>query len=90
MVAQGFAFGTGSSIARHAVDSVMGGGSTRHVEQPQVPQASIPQQSSFSTSTDVCEFDRNAFMSCLKENPSNANACDFYYNALQQCQSSNN
>lgn len=54
---QGFAFGTGSSIARNVVDSVMGGGQAQQPAAPQAPvqQYQAPQQS-------VCAFDRDALM----------------------------
>lgn len=34
----------------------------------------------------VCSFDQQQFLRCLNENPNNSGSCDFYYNALQQCQ----
>lgn len=83
---QGFAFGTGSSIAREAVGSVMGGG--RH-EQPQQQPMDVPMQSA-QPAQGACAFDNEALMSCLKANASNAGSCEFYFNALQQCQSANN
>jgi len=81
VMAQGFAFGTGSSIARNVVDNVMGGGNSNQAPAPQAPvqQYQAPQQS-------VCEFDRNALLKCMNETPSN---CDFYYQALQACQQNN-
>lgn len=79
-IAQGFAFGTGSAIARNVVDSVMHGGSSQQpVAQQAAPQYQAPQQN-------VCEFDRNALLKCMNETPSN---CDFYYQALQACQQNN-
>ena len=81
-MAQGFAFGTGSSIARNVVDNLMGGGSSQQQAAPQAPvqQYQAPQQSN------VCEFDRNALLKCMNETPSN---CDYYYQALQACQQNN-
>lgn len=88
-MAQGFAFGTGSAIARSAVDSIMGGGNKSEA----VPQAA-PQQydnnSSMKSSNGPCDFDRKEFMSCLQANPNSSNQCDFFYNALQACQQNNN
>ena len=80
VMAQGFAFGTGSSIARNVVDNMMGGGSSHQAPaQPPVQQNQAPAQH-------VCEFDRNALLKCMNETPSN---CDFYYQALQACQQNN-
>jgi len=80
VMAQGFAFGTGSSIARNVVDSVMGGGNSNQPQQAPVQQYQAPVQQN------VCEFDRNALLKCMNETPSN---CDFYYQALQACQQNN-
>lgn len=82
---QGFAFGTGSSIAREAVGSVMGG---RGEQAPAPEQQPAPQQQQFgaSQSAGVCAIDNEQLMSCLRANSSNAGACDFYFTALQQCQ----
>jgi hypothetical protein len=78
---QGFAFGTGSSIARNTVDSFMNSGSSQQpVAQQATPLYQAPQHSN------VCEFDRNALLKCMNETPSN---CDFYYQALQACQQNN-
>ena len=84
---QGFAFGTGSSLARSAVDSVMGGGSSAPVEQQQQqPQMQQQQSPLMNMSNTACSFDQEAFMQCLNENKGSVQSCEFYYNALQQCQ----
>ena len=83
-VAQGFAFGTGSSLARNAVDSVLHGGSDatpQAAQQQQQQQAVAPQQPTLA-----CEMDKNAFVECLNNNAGNVSSCDFYFQALQQCQ----
>jgi hypothetical protein len=36
----------------------------------------------------ACELDQQALMQCL--NAGNASNCDFYFNALQSCQSNSN
>eukprot|EP01038_Epipyxis_sp_PR26KG_P008459 gene8459-11439_t len=89
-MAQGFAFGTGSAIAREAVGAVMGSFSGGKQEAP-VAQAP-PTQSQYNTAppaTAVCGDDHKAFMQCLTQNPGNASNCDQYFNALQACQSRN-
>ena len=88
-IAQGFAFGTGSALAREAVGGVMGafGGSEKPSPSTQSqPQATRP---SASASNGPCEMDSQAFRQCLESNPSNASSCDFYYTALQACQQNN-
>jgi len=86
---QGFAFGTGSSIAREAVHSVMGGGQQQ--QQPtNVPMESQQPAYKPQAPQGPCAFDNEALVSCLKANTSNAGSCEFYFNALQQCQSANN
>lgn len=76
---QGFAFGTGSSIARNVVDSAMGGG---HSAAPQ--QAAAPQQ--VQAPAGVCGLDQQQFVACLQQNPGNSANCEMYFQALQICQ----
>lgn len=88
-MAQGFAFGTGSAVARTAVDSVMGvfsGSSTTSAPAPVAPQApaQVPAQVPAA-----CRFDFQNFQDCLKTNSSNVAECDFYLNSLKSCQQSN-
>ncbi len=88
-IAQGFAFGTGSAIAHRAVGAVADSFSGSKSEAPQAvapkPQAPVV---SASSSSDACEMDLQAFNRCLQDNRGNVQACDFYYQALQQCQQS--
>ena len=76
---QGFAFGTGSSVAREAVHGIMGGSS-----QP-APAPEVQQQAP-SMQADRCEFDQKALLACLNNNPGNAQSCDVYMDALRSCQ----
>jgi hypothetical protein len=83
-IAQGMAFGTGSAIARRAVDSVVdsfsGGKEGAPAAVPQAPvRAPITQG--------PCGLDNAAFLQCMQQNSNNAGACESYYQALQQCQS---
>eukprot|EP01031_Cornospumella_fuschlensis_P032065 gene32065-38777_t len=83
-MAQGFAFGTGSAVARNVVNSVMGGGSSSSQPAPAVaPPAAVPE----TNYSGPCGMDQKAFMECLQQNQNNASSCDFYFNALQACQS---
>ena len=86
-MAQGFAFGTGSALARTAVDSIFSGGSSTPAAAPApapAPAATLPKAGG------PCETDNTAFLQCLNQNQGNVSACDFYFNALQSCQSANN
>eukprot|EP01036_Dinobryon_divergens_P036003 gene36003-46776_t len=84
-MAQGFAFGTGSAIAREAVGAVMGG--SRSAAPPAQQAAPAPQTPSYSGPA-ACEMDHREFLACLQRNSSNSSSCGSYYSALQQCQSS--
>ncbi len=86
-MAQGFAFGTGSALARQAVNSVFGGSSSSAPAPQQAapaPAAPVPQ-----APLTGCENDHAAFVRCLQDNPTNASNCDFYFTALQACQNRN-
>ena len=91
-MAQGFAFGTGSALARTAVDAVFSGGSKEQAPAapapvaPQQPQSLQTQQPQYSG---ACSVDQKAFTDCLHANAGNAGSCDYYFNALKACQESN-
>merc|ERR1719487_1811414 len=69
-MAQGFAFGTGSALAREAVGSIFGGhGSSAPAPAPAAPAPAAPVP---SAPAGPCEYDQKAFQSCLQQNPSNA------------------
>lgn len=92
-MAQGFAFGAGSAVARQAVNSVFDSFSGDKKEAPAAaapapaaptPYAAAPPSGAV---TGPCAVDQLAFTRCLQENPTNASNCDQYYSALQACQS---
>lgn len=91
-IAQGFAFGTGSAIAHRAVgavaDSFSGGGDKAPAPQQTAPQPPSYATAPSSTSSDKCDMDLQAFNNCMKDNKGSVQACDFYFQALQQCQNS--
>lgn len=91
-MAQGFAFGTGSAVARVAVNSVMSsfsgsGSEEKQAPVPAAPAATYAPPEPVYTGPPACEIDFKAFQNCLKDNQGNVSNCDFYYNALQACQS---
>jgi len=81
----GFAFGTGSAIARKAVDAAvdsMSGSAT-----PAAPSSvDVPKQQPAIKLSGICEPDQAAFVQCLQSNAGDVGKCDFYFTALQQCQ----
>ena len=83
-MAQGFAFGAGSAVAKVAVGSMMDSfsGSKEAAPAPAAPAAPAPKV------PDACTIDNDAFKQCLKDNNGQMASCDFYYNALQSCQAS--
>lgn len=91
-MAEGFAFGAGSAVARNVVNSVMGGGSSSAPAPAPAPAAPVAAAAPPAAAPVApvapkgCEADHAEFMKCLQNNSSNAANCDFYYNALQSCQ----
>jgi hypothetical protein len=79
------AFGTGSAIAHQAVgaaSSMMFGGGGKEAAPQAQEQRPAPRAAG-----GPCEMDRTSLTQCL--NSSNASNCDFYFQALQNCQSDN-
>jgi hypothetical protein len=79
------AFGTGSAIAHQAVgaaSSMMFGGGSKEAAPQAQEQRPAPRAAG-----GPCEMDRTSLTQCL--NSSNASNCDFYFQALQNCQSDN-
>lgn len=86
-MAQGVAFGAGSEVAHQAVRSFMGGGSgsSGHAEPAAAPAAAAP-MSAASTSAPVCQMPQQDLYKCLQEQNGNVSACQYYFDALKQCQ----
>lgn len=89
-MAQGFAFGTGSAIAHRAVGAAanaLTGGSeeapANHAPAPGNYQQPPPMPMNNGAS---CNVDQQNFMACLNQSAGNVDACQFYFEALQQCQ----
>jgi len=94
-VVQGMALGAGSEVGHQAVRSMLGGGSGGHQEAapaPAAPQhAPAPAQSYGSSfgSAPACQVSQQELYKCLQEQNGNAAACQFYFDALKQCQEGN-
>jgi len=94
MVAQGMALGVGSSIGHHAVNGAMGMFSGSGSEAPQEQQQQQPQQvpqgnynlNSGAPTASACSDTQRELYQCLNEQNQNAAACQFYFDALRQCQ----
>ncbi|KAG7378022.1 hypothetical protein PHYPSEUDO_010680 [Phytophthora pseudosyringae] len=79
-VAEGFAFGTGSAIARHGVNAAIdsfSGSKEEPIAQP-VATAPVPVAA-------VCASDNKAFLECINRNSNDVASCQFYLDALSQC-----
>lgn len=74
MVAQGMAWGTGSSIARVAVGSVLGPSSGGGPERP--PQAAAE---------NPCANQMKAFSACIEQNQGEIAKCQVYVDMLSAC-----
>ncbi|KAG7387666.1 hypothetical protein PHYBOEH_008168 [Phytophthora boehmeriae] len=89
-VAEGFAFGTGSAIARHGVNAVVdsfSGSKDAPVAQP-VAAAAAPVAAPVASAPGlaaVCASDNKAFLECIDRNTHDVAACQFYLDALNQC-----
>lgn len=88
MVAQGMAFGAGSAIAHRAIgaaaDAVSGGGSddTSSHQQEQGSYAASGQ----SNERGPCDDNQSQLYQCLSDQSGNAAACQFFFDALRDCQ----
>ncbi|OWZ07612.1 hypothetical protein PHMEG_00019977 [Phytophthora megakarya] len=83
-VAEGFAFGTGSAIARQGVNAVMDSFSGSKEEPIAQPVATAPAPVA-RPSMAVCASDNKAFLECIDRNTHDVAACQFYLDALNQC-----
>lgn len=79
MVAQGAAWGTGSSIARAAVGSKMGGGGSQEAARPaEEPRGAAP-------SANPCVNHMKLFSECISENSGEIAKCQVYLDMVQAC-----
>jgi len=85
-VAQGFAFGTGSAVARQAVgaasDAMFGGSSAAPAQQEQASTY----QAAPAAGAGACEVDKKAFYTCLQNSNGDADKCSDLFRALSMCQ----
>ena len=83
----GAAMGTGSAIAHRAVDSIMGprGGGGEAAPAPvaaAAPEAYAPPP---TAADGPCSQQAKSFAECMSRNSGDMAACQFYFDAMQQC-----
>jgi len=89
-VASGMALGAGSEVGHMAVRSLFGGSSGVHSSAPApAPQAAAPTPSpqyNNAFGSNSCQLPQQDLYKCLQEQNGNAGACQYYFDALKQCQ----
>lgn len=80
-VVEGMAWGTGTSIARHAVNAAIDSFSGDDKATQSVAAAPSPQNSSNS----ACFNDHKALMDCLTVNKNDISACQMYLDSFNTC-----
>ncbi|GMY07744.1 coiled-coil-helix-coiled-coil-helix domain-containing protein 10, mitochondrial-like [Fagus crenata] len=91
-IADGMAWGAGTSIAHRAIDAIMGPRVIKHetVESSETVAASAtaaapaPNTNNIGSS-DVCVGQSKALTDCLNDYGSDISKCQFYMDILQQC-----
>ena len=82
----GMALGTGSAIAHRGIDaawgSMFGGGSGQAPPEPAQLQESAQQ---LQKAEHPCANTAQLFADCMSKNNGDMGACDFVYNAMQEC-----
>jgi hypothetical protein len=89
-VAQGFAFGTGSSLAHHAVDSVLGP-RKMEVEHKEAPAAAAAAPAVAAPAAGAgagpaaCAPMQRELARCMEANPGSLAACQGYFDMFNEC-----
>jgi coiled-coil-helix-coiled-coil-helix domain-containing protein 10 len=95
MIAEGMAFGTGNAIAHRAVgaiaESFSGGNTPDQPQQQQQKQKNDPFSHGVNGSfiSDSCSMEKQRYDECLGENKGDQSSCQFLYNQIRECQTSN-
>lgn len=90
-VVQGMAWGTGTSVARHAVDSMIGGGKEEAPAAPAAaPAPAYQAPSSYAPQSGGCNDQVKAFSDCMSNNNGDMGACNYFFESMQQCKVSMN
>ncbi|GER42091.1 Cox19-like CHCH family protein [Striga asiatica] len=83
-IVEGMAFGTGSAIARRAVDFIMGPQTIRHENVVTEPAPSALAANSMGVSK-ACNMQSKAFQDCLNSSGDDISKCQFYMDMLAEC-----
>lgn len=84
-VVEGMAMGTGSAIARHAVNAAIDSFSSDDKPQQAQPTVAAAAPAPVMAAAPICVNDQKAFMECLNTRANDISACQFYLDALNQC-----
>ncbi|GLC41462.1 hypothetical protein PLESTB_001009100 [Pleodorina starrii] len=85
-VVQGAALGTGTAIAHRAVDAVMGPRTVVHEHQgAPAPTPAAPASVAMPPAEGPCGGQVKAFAECMSKNSGDMGACQWYFDAMQQC-----
>jgi coiled-coil-helix-coiled-coil-helix domain-containing protein 10 len=86
----GMALGTGSAIAHRGIDAawgaMFGGGSGQAPPEPAALQQGAAQ---LQEAHHPCANTAQLFADCMSKNNGDMGACDFVYNAMQECKRQN-
>ncbi|EFJ51343.1 hypothetical protein VOLCADRAFT_103588 [Volvox carteri f. nagariensis] len=83
-VVQGAALGTGTAIAHRAVDAVLGPRTVVHEHQG-APAPAAPVAAAAPPAEGPCAGQVKAFGDCMSKNSGDMAACQWYFDAMQQC-----
>jgi membrane protein involved in colicin uptake len=86
-VVQGVAWGTGTAVARHAVDSMLGGGSRGGDAPAEAAPAAAPQayNNGGASAAGPCNEQVKAFADCMSRANGDMGACSYYFENMQSC-----
>jgi len=82
------ALGTGSAIAHRAVDGAMGMFSSGAAPEPAQAQAAA--ETVAKSPEHPCSEPAKYFADCMSKNGGDMSACDYFFNAMQQCKMQHN
>ncbi|CAA0806724.1 Cox19-like CHCH family protein [Striga hermonthica] len=83
-ITEGMAFGTGSAVARRAVDAIMGPQTIRHENVVTEAAPLAPVATSMGVS-EACNVQSKAFQDCLNSSGDDISKCQFYMDMLAEC-----
>jgi hypothetical protein len=87
---QGMAFGSGSAVARRAVDSTAGPREIKYVYKEENDTAAAASStgtatSSFGATITVCPDETMEFSKCVQSTADNLTSCQYLLDVLNQC-----